>query len=248
MSAETQELEAIVRAVIERLLSTSAPISATAASVTRPAVPSPPEDDAIGLSDRVITLASLEHFTNETRRVIVRPNAIVTPSARDELAKRGIEVVRGETVPTKVKSQTSSIVWTIGETAWDAGGIMNSLAPQMSGAREIVAETFPMRVAELAHEVADHDRLGIVFTEATAVALCIANRQAGVRAVHVHDLHELQSLETTLAPNVLVIDPREQGTFAMRRLVEQLIRQGDRPCPAALDTKLGAGPACSCQH
>lgn len=248
MSAETQELEAIVRAVIERLLITSTPVPDNHASVTKSDSSAPPEDKAIGLSDRVITLTSLEHFSNDTRRVIVRPNAVITPAARDELARRGIEVVRGEIVPQNAKAQASSIVWAIGETGWDASGIANSLAPQMSGAREIVAETFPQRVGALAHEVADHQSLGIVFTESTAVALCIGNRQAGVRAVHVHDLHELRSLENTLAPNVLVIDPREQGTFAMRRLIEQLIRQGNRPCPAALETQLGAGPACSCQH
>jgi hypothetical protein len=47
------------------------------------------------LTDQVITLRTLEGRLANVARLVVLPRAVVTPTVKDELRARGIELVRG---------------------------------------------------------------------------------------------------------------------------------------------------------
>lgn len=118
MDLNEVDIDAIVRAVVERLavaaraaesveprtavaaIAPPPPAAPVAAPVTSP--PSSPESAASArtavLSDAVITLRSLAGLSSAVRQVSVLPKAVLTPSARDWFRNRGIEVVRASAV------------------------------------------------------------------------------------------------------------------------------------------------------
>jgi hypothetical protein len=69
-------------------------------------------------------------------------------------------------------------------------------------------------------------------TTEPAVALCLANRQRGVRACQAHDVQTVCDAMNSVAPNLLVIDPRTRGPFEVLRITRNWARAGARPCPA----------------
>jgi len=80
MTLKAEEIERIVQEVIRRL--TSAGVQVTKLKPT------------LELEDRLVTLASLEGRLEGIRQLVVLPKAVVTPSVRDELRDKKIELVR----------------------------------------------------------------------------------------------------------------------------------------------------------
>ena len=52
------------------------------------------DETEFALSDKVVTLASLDGLSACVKRVVVGNRSIVTPSVRDELNDRSIELIR----------------------------------------------------------------------------------------------------------------------------------------------------------
>ena len=90
----------------------------------------------------------------------------------------------------------------------------------------------------LAVEVARENTLGVLITRHTAAALCLANRLAGVRAIHVADAGGVAAAAESIGANVLILDP-QGGLFALKRLVGEFCRDGVRECPEVFRKKLG---------
>ena len=80
MTLTDQQLEWIVQEVIRRLrqLDGNAPASGS----------------ELRLTERLVTIGTLENRLSNVARVIVQPRAVVTPAVRDELKQRKIELVR----------------------------------------------------------------------------------------------------------------------------------------------------------
>ena len=82
MTLTAEEIERIVQEVIRRL--TSAGVQVTRLKPT------------LVLEDRLVTLASIEGRLEGIKQLVVLPKAIVTPSVRDELRDKNVELVRQE--------------------------------------------------------------------------------------------------------------------------------------------------------
>lgn len=82
MTLTAEEIERIVQEVIRRL--TSAGVQVTRFKPT------------LELEDRLVTLASIEGRLEGIKQLVVLPKAIVTPSVRDELRDKNVELVRQE--------------------------------------------------------------------------------------------------------------------------------------------------------
>ena len=74
------EIERIVREVIRRL--TSAGVQVDTATST------------LKIDKRLVTLATIEGQLEGIQKLVVMPKAVVTPSVRDELRDKKIELVR----------------------------------------------------------------------------------------------------------------------------------------------------------
>lgn len=75
------DIERIVQEVIRRLLSLGMQVK------TKP-------QETLAIDDRVISLATIQGRLEGVRQVLVQPKAVVTPSVRDELRYKKIEIVR----------------------------------------------------------------------------------------------------------------------------------------------------------
>jgi hypothetical protein len=80
----TELFERIVREVLRRL---------QAAGVKIEAADSPAVAAELVLAERLVTLTTLDGRLRGVQRVVVPPRAVITPSARDELRDRNIELV-----------------------------------------------------------------------------------------------------------------------------------------------------------
>ena len=85
---DSELVEYIVREVIRRL---KADGQFAAGGSAQPVVTA----RELHLTDRVITLASLQGRLDGVTEVTTARNAVITPAVRDELASRKIRVVRG---------------------------------------------------------------------------------------------------------------------------------------------------------
>ena len=88
MKFDAELVEYIVREVIRRL---KADGQFTATGTSQPSAAA----RELHLTDRVITLASLQGRLDGVTEVTTVRNAVITPAVRDELAGRRIRVVRG---------------------------------------------------------------------------------------------------------------------------------------------------------
>ena len=75
------EIERIVQEVIRRLLSLGVRVASS-------------QPTSLAISDRVITLATIEGRLEGISQLVVQSKAVVTPSVKDELRQKKIELVR----------------------------------------------------------------------------------------------------------------------------------------------------------
>jgi hypothetical protein len=75
------DIERIVQEVVRRLLSLGMQVTAKPQST-------------LTIDDRVVSLTTLEGRLEGVQQLMVEPKAVVTPSVRDELRARKIELVR----------------------------------------------------------------------------------------------------------------------------------------------------------
>jgi hypothetical protein len=85
MSFTEADVERIVAEVIRRLRAMD--------SSRAPAAPGPVVHDLV-VTDRVITLRTVEGRLKGVQRLLVPAKAVVTPAVKDELKQRKIELVR----------------------------------------------------------------------------------------------------------------------------------------------------------
>jgi hypothetical protein len=82
MNLTTEQFEQIVAEVVRRLgAGSGAPVESA-------------RGRELVLSDRVVTLRSIEGKLEGVARIAVSPKAVVTPAVKDELKQRQIELVR----------------------------------------------------------------------------------------------------------------------------------------------------------
>jgi ribose 5-phosphate isomerase RpiB len=77
-----------------------------------------------------------------------------------------------------------------------------------------------------------------VLTNRVATAVCVANRQRGVRAAAASNRGEIENTIRELGANLLVIDTARRGTLEIERMVAAFIATPQRDCPAALKSML----------
>ena len=81
MNLTEDQIERIVQEVIRRLTSAGHTIGVRSAT-------------ELAVDDRVISLAKIEGRLSGVSQLVVRKKAVVTPSVKDELRQKNIEIVR----------------------------------------------------------------------------------------------------------------------------------------------------------
>jgi hypothetical protein len=219
------DIEDIVRAVL-RQLQVESYQSAAAPAANR----------TLELTDKLVTLATLENRLANIDRLALGAGAVVTPAALDELRSRGIEVVRtAATASTTARTTLTISVAEVASGACDVPGLIAAMA-KSGVAVERIAETGLTSVtAELADLAAKSGRPVVLLTSRPATAVCIANRRRGVRAVGGREARGVLESIQEVAANFVAIDPASLSAFELRRLIGEFVVSWPRALPKEID-------------
>ncbi len=204
--------------------------------------------DELRIAGSVVTLADLNGRLGGVRRLVVRPKAVVTPSARDELRERRIDLVF-EAVPTAKKQNGDAVSAVSSATPKDltiiaartrtspqeiASAIKSTDLRIDCRSTDCLIETSD-RTAESASKV---NAVVVIVTAHTAAALCLANRKQGVRAVLVSDADEFLRDADAVGANVIVVSPKKFPFYQLKRIVERFASCDARKCPPVFRDRL----------
>ncbi|MCE5301927.1 MAG: hypothetical protein LLF97_02320 [Planctomycetaceae bacterium] len=241
MNATLQHIERIVRDVLAEL--DVAPRTAVATAPKTVAIASQvaaPTSDAqsLTLDVRVVTMNDLAGRLDSVRRVSVPRRAIVTPSVRDELIRRGIALEWADpTAPPPAQATRLTMVAMgvdVDMAALAAGLACEGLTVEPRETDCLIAAT-----DQLATELTESDTLAALLTRHTATALCLANRRRGVRAISAVDTAGVASASAQVGANLLVVDPSPCTFFRLKQMIAEFCRLGVRACPKVFRAELG---------
>lgn len=251
MVQTTADIDRIVREVLAELGLLSQPADSTnedrvesanapqpqPASPLRPAPPARPAGDVV-VSERVVTLAAVGERLASARRLVVQPRAVVTPAVRDELRRRNVTLVV-EQPTAAAASAANRVALTVLGSKTDPKPLADELA-RLGMAVDL--QTFDCLVRatdDMARRLADGGTVGVLLSNYGAVAICLANRHQGVRAVLASDESRTATDAVSVGANALVLEPRRMAPETMRQIVTAFCRQGPGACPEELRERLG---------
>jgi hypothetical protein len=194
----------------------------------------------LAIASRVVTLAELDgKLGNGVRRVLVPLRAIVTPSVRDELRRKNVELVYDQVKTDGDKRPAGTALAVVvhgGQT--DAEVLTKALAGDGIPVESQVLDCVIAAADRLAERLAGGGVLAVLLTKHTAAAACLANRLPGVRAVLGVDPAAVADDAAAVGANLLIVDPARNGLFRARQIIGQFYRQGPQNCPKVFQERL----------
>lgn len=240
-------------AIVRQLVAEVVARIQTQPTATRPAAAKPaaittqPQSGAgIAITDSVITLATVERLPSGTKRALISAKAVVTPSAREHARDHGIELMRTSSTAAPAAFPRPFLI-AHADCAADMAPRCAAIARSVPGTQQLPATGLADVVATLAtHAVRDGAR-GLLLSGRPAVAVALANRSAGVRAVTARDPASLLAAITETAANIIVVDPRAFPTGSLDRVCTDFAARDLPSPPAELSTPAYSPTPCSCQ-
>jgi hypothetical protein len=221
MNFTAEEIEIIVHRVLEHI---ETPAGAARSQDGRGA--ELPSSDAghksIRVSGQVITQALLADALNGSAKVSIGPKAILTPSARDFVRHREIEIVREpaqSSSPVAVRCQIISAR----STPQAAAAIQH--LHQAGIACDIRISGLPAEAAAQATSAlcrGEAEQI-VVFTDQPEIVACLANRNERIRAAVIADSATVDRVQKSLNPNLLAIDPAAKGVYELKALLKAFV-------------------------
>ncbi len=204
----TQEIEAIVRVVLQRLRGSDA-----AHTVSSLDTPSP---NTLRLHRKLITLDDLRDHWNTFKYLEVGRQAIITPAVRDELRERGVTLTRSHP-SSRDKSDAHSHRLLILTPNKNANLLADSLANLDAQCR-----TAPSDCHETVKAIADHFLSGgaacLWCSNQPFAAAAAAARSQSLIAVQLERLQDLSRATEQASPNTLILDERNWSTASVANL------------------------------
>ncbi|HJT31089.1 MAG TPA: hypothetical protein VJ783_03405, partial [Pirellulales bacterium] len=182
------------------------------------------------LKARVVTLSELEEKLDRVGQITVQPRAVITPAARDELNRRSIAI--GYAVITHVNKTRQAVAWGQAETNYESARLIEALARERITIEPMAQTGLRQVIDELGEEIVKGGKPAVLLTGQAAVALCLANRRRGVRAVMAQTVAATMQVLQAAGGNLLVVDPAGRSWFELKRLVGRFVAGAPYPCPA----------------
>lgn len=238
MPGETIDIERIVREVLAAWQNgrarTPEPIAETKATNAEKHNP-----EQLSLTDRVITLATLEGKLGTIKRVAVSRGSVVTPAVRDELKRRGIELTTGETKGRASASPSFPSLILAG-----ASEQTNQIEQALRSSHQIEIVTATAEIGTTLKALADRlltiKRPGVLLTKQSAAALVLANRNHSLRAIGGMSVEQVTRDANAIGANLLIASPVEMGRCQIAQIIKAFVNPGWRQPPNDL-AKLLAG-------
>ncbi|HEX5447381.1 MAG TPA: hypothetical protein VFW87_26440 [Pirellulales bacterium] len=184
----------------------------------------------VELQDRVITLKELDGKLGKAKQITVPRRAVITPAARDELARRGIAI--GYAIAVQQSKPRATVAWGQAETNYEAARLLAALARERISVEPLAQTGLAQVIDELGDEITKGGKPAVLLTAKAAVALCLANRRRGVRAVMAQSFATTLQAVRAVGANLLVVDPASRSWFELKRLVGGYVAGAPYSCPA----------------
>ena len=200
-----------------------------------------PENRELVVRSRVVTMAEVGDKLDGLRRLVVPLQAVVTPSVRDELRRKNIMLVYGQPEATSTASPVRQVrlVLTAVGSRFDPQPLERALQNEGIDVRVRRSDCLIAATDALSAELGESRTLGVLISTYPAIALCLANRLSGVRAVWGIDQARAEADAASVGANLLVVDPGAMGVFQLKQMVGRFCRRGPAECPETLRARLG---------
>ena len=252
MTGNVPNIEQIVAEVVRRLklladapepslsrpVAAAAPVASPQSTITQSAATqsaaTQSKHQELTLDARVVTTATLHGRLNGVRRVLVNQRAVVTPSVKDELRKRGIrlEVCSEANCATTAADLTVVRCLCLPEAVRAAASL-----PLPNGAAEQLCGELGSAVRCAAESVREAGSVAVVLTDQSLAAVCLLNRHTHVRAARARSVDEVKQAILAIGANALVIDPGAVTTNQWHVMIQTCRKDLPRGCPPALQTR-----------
>lgn len=222
MATSKKDIDDIVRRVLEKLSGPQdEPWSA----------PEKTTSDELVLHEPLVSAELLNQRLNGVRRLAVAAGAVITPAAQDVLQLHEVEI---RFLESRKRSSDNCVA--VGVVAAQVATATLRDILQRAGIVVNISEMCDVSemVETLASDITKPAARGVMITDETAAALCIANRRTGVRAVQSQDISAMRIAATAVGANLLVINPTGMSSPGLARLVQKFISSGPYVCPEAL--------------
>ena len=250
------QIAAIVREVLRRIradlrplgaLPPAAPAALALTAAMAPAAGPSTAAGAFALAEKLVSAASLATIPAGTKIVMLRHDALITPSGRDAARAAGWTLVRGgkgaqATLGAAPAGRPFFIA--AAECPGDSATRTAGLVRMLPGAQQLPATGLVDVVSSLGLHLARDGGRGILLAGRPHVAVALANRSHGVRAVTARDTTTLLAAAQECAANLLVIAPRDFSASSLERIGVTLAGRDPGPAPAELAPPAAAGCPC----
>ena len=246
----------IVREVMRRIRADLRPEGAASpeatAALAMPAAPVPfaapiAAASVFQLTEKLVTAASLAVIPAETKTVMLRHDALITPSGRDAARAAGCTLLRNakgaQTTPAAALASRPFFV-AAAECPGDVAGRTANLVRALPVAQQLPSTGLADVVASLGLHLTRDGGRGILLAGRPHVAVALANRSPGVRAVTARDTTTLLGAAQECAANLLVLSPRDFSASSLERIGVTFATRDPAPAPAELAPPAAA--ACPC--
>ena len=248
-----EQIDCVVEEVVQRLRGLSAGGAFTSGSDQQSREPEnqDPPREMLTIGAHVVTLVELDGRLQGVKEVAIGPRAIVTPAVRDELRRYKIQIKRmaaGQMATGQTQEHGKhfnqclnqpSLVVAVCQSGNARQEWLERLGQQGMDRRPLADPCLVSLIEQIAPLVVDEKRLGMVVTDKTAPALCLANRQPGIRAILARSEKTIQHDARSVGANLLVLSPSGRSSYQLERLALAFQREGQSGCPEEYRILLG---------
>ncbi len=242
------EVDQIVREVLKRLQADEgsrlhAPSSQPTQTngVVTPSKGSPPAaieaTHSLQLTRPLVTLSALADRLHGAAELKVPRGAIVTPAARDYLRDQRVALRYSDETVSKNSPSPRNLVLGVAETRFEPAALIGCLSRHTVRCEQIARIGLAGLIDEMSSRVSLSGDRAVLFTGEPDIALCLANRQRGVRASQSRCVASARRAKQSLGMNLMVIEPTGQSMFQLEQILKEFC-DGELKCPARYADRL----------
>ncbi|MDR3110384.1 MAG: hypothetical protein LBU65_11985 [Planctomycetaceae bacterium] len=221
------DIDKIVQLVLSDL-NVTRPVTSERKTVVQPVtVPVAVTNNAVidWTSRKLVTLADVKSVTlSSVNEIVVGSRTVVTPSVKDELRKRGLQLRVGNVASDKPQANETSkkTIWLGIQLALpEPSSLAAILRKQNLEVVTSVVETTDAMADEVVKQIREHQCIAI--TTESAKLICLANRNGAVWGINGFDPQQTARDAKQLGANLLVIDPTGKNQFRQNEIVKGFV-------------------------
>jgi ribose 5-phosphate isomerase RpiB len=164
---------------------------------------------------RVVSLELLKTLPENATKLFLAPKTILTPSAKDEIRRRKIEVA------TKTANQPQRYSLSLYVLGSVHSAVLNRLQKEFLIKAEDYTDINP--TLDSVEKGAAAGQFGVLLTHQAAAALRAANQRQALRAVPAFDIVQVQEDAAEINANVLIIHPKRLNETKIIEIIKTCV-------------------------